>query len=899
MNYWQRKLLAFLHDPPHKPFDIAGHEEARGPLLRHLGLSEADIDRWERNPDWQAAAADRFPFPRGDVLFVDWKGDGGLEFRHPLAGSPFEPTKQPRNRSAVGESWVEQAIHGIPIDETGWKAKFFRVWRLWPERCAREHHPILAYLVADTRIPDHTLWHHNGLASALEAVGTKPAFLLFQIGPVQDFIAQARKMQDLWSGSYLLSFLISKALSTLSLHFGPDTVIYPNLRGVPFLDWWWSKEQGLFPKDFFQLGQGRLHASELLTPSLPNRFLALVPAGQEGRDIALKLEQEVRNLWQAIADAVHADICTRLQAQLGQDEFPGWDNHWKDQVARFPIVDWAIHEWLPEAEAFEMAEAGTPPVAGGWNNHPLRHAAAWRQMIPVPHRESWHARRNDAFAWALHYAATDWKLAARKNARAFAPWPALNPASVSPPKDHLNGRDEVLGGARPLEFWKTLRAAYNGAERGDFRGSQLYGAISVIKRLWPAAFLRDDLRWSAQWKPDFESVQDIAGAIESEPGEELGKDDPKYYAVLTMDGDDMGQWVGGARTPMLKDVLARKAWHYFQNGKDGHGGWKPTAPQIKSGLPAGAEAVRRPLSPGFHAALSEALSNFGLYCARQVVEAFNGQLLYCGGDDVLAMLPAPNALDCAIALQCAFRGELPPSLPLQIRKKIEGLFEFYAEAPGFLRCRNSGRDESLRPNWPLMVPGPRATASVGIAIGHVRAPMQDTIQAAGDAVHEAKSVPTKGAFCVSILKRSGESAKFAAKWDTSVPGVWAELEDNPDTLSGRFPYRFLQNLRPLLARPGADSEDRWEPRWTGELIRSIEAELRHAHYQQNESGEPGERKRAVARDKASHWVRQLVGDANEADNAEFRAALSPKDFAHFWMAWAFLRRLCDQTKDDQ
>ncbi|MGO9202318.1 MAG: type III-B CRISPR-associated protein Cas10/Cmr2 [Limisphaerales bacterium] len=906
MTNWKNKLLAFLHDPPHKPFRIAGHEDARGPLLRHLGLSEADIDQWERehvtnNPDWQAAAADRFPFPRGEVLFVDWKAHGGLEFRHPLAGSRFEPIKQPRKRSAVGESWVEQAIHGIPIDETGWQAKFFRAWRLWPERCAREHHPILAYLVADTRIPDHTLWQHNALVSAIEAVGAKPTFLLFQIGPVQDFIAQARKMQDLWSGSYLLSFLISKALSTLALHFGPDTIVYPNLRGVPLLDWWWSKEEGLFPKDFFQLGQGRLHPNELLTPSLPNRFLALVPAGQEGRDIAIKLEQDVRQLWREIADAVHADICAKLQAQLRQDEFPGWDSRWKDQAARFPVVDWALHEWLPEAEAFQIVEAGTPPVAGGWNNHPLRHTAAWREMIPGPHREPWHGKRNDAFAWALHYAVTDWKFAACKSGRAFAPWPLLSPGTVSPPKDHLNGRDEVVGGARPLEFWTALRAAYGGAEGGDFRGSQLYGATSVIKRLWPAAFLRDNLRWSA-WKPAFESVQDIAliaRAIESEPGEELGKDDPKYFAVLTMDGDDMGQWVSGARTPMLKDVLAGKAWDYFQHGKDGQGGWKPTAAQIQSGLPAGAEAVQRPLSPGFHAALSEALSNFGLYCAGQVVEAFNGQLLYCGGDDVLAMLPATNALDCATALQCAFRGELPPSLPLQIRKKIEGLFEFYAEAPGFLRCRHSGKDESLRPNWPLMVPGPRATASVGIAVGHVRAPMQDTIQAARDAEAAAKQVPGKGAFCLSILKRSGESAAFAARFEAGVASVWAELEANPDTLSGRFPYRFLQNLSPLLARPGADSEERWEPRWTGELIRCIEAELRHVHYQQNESGEPSERKQAVARDKASHWMQQLAGDANKADDAEFQAALSPKDFAHFWMAWAFVRRLRERTKDDQ
>ena len=32
--------------------------------------------------------------------------------------------------------------------------------------------------------------------------------LLFQLGPVQESIAQARSTRDLWSGSYLLSWLV-------------------------------------------------------------------------------------------------------------------------------------------------------------------------------------------------------------------------------------------------------------------------------------------------------------------------------------------------------------------------------------------------------------------------------------------------------------------------------------------------------------------------------------------------------------------------------------------------------------------------------------------------------------------------------------------------------------------
>ncbi|MBM3881232.1 MAG: type III-B CRISPR-associated protein Cas10/Cmr2 [Verrucomicrobia bacterium] len=923
---WKSKLLAYLHDPPHKPFRIAGHETARLTPLTELGLTQAEMEAWQKQPDHLAAAADRFPFPHADVMRVDWKEDSQLEFRHPLAGERYVPADQPRERSSVGEQWVNGALKGIPVDGADEKAKFFRVWRLWPERCAREKHPMLAYLVADTRIPDHTLWHHNGVASALEAVGQQPAFLQFQIGPVQDFIRQARKLQDLWSGSYLLSFLISKALATVALELGPDCVIYPNLRGAPLLDWWWlveSRHNGLFPDDLFHLDKGRLHPNELLTPTLPNRFLALVPRGQEGQRIACAAEAAVRDLWQDIADKVHAEICARLAERLKQGQFVSWDHFWPGQVVRFPVIDWAIHPWEPENHAIEAAAANAdpmPPLTHGWENHPLRHAALWRDGIPPSDREKWQGKRNDGFPWALHCAAADWRFAAVKNARSFSPWPQPEAGYQPPPKDHLNGRDEVLGGANPEAFWDALRPAFQSGDRDEFKGKQFYGALSVIKRLWPRVYLEGNLHWR-QWKPGLPSVVDIAAAIEAEPEEWEHREvepevtspakRPAYYAVLCMDGDDMGQWISGVKTPPLGKVLADKAWDYFRQH------WTPLRTQ-RAGTEVEFRAiteleparngqlerlpVQRPLGPGYHAALSEALSNFGLYCAGQVVEAFDGQIVYAGGDDLLAMVPAVNALDCANALQLAFRGELPEGSPAKVRENLEALFEFFPDSPGFLRCRRSGTDESQRPNWPLMVPGPRATASVGITIGHVHAPMQETIQAARDAEAAAKAVPGKGAFSLRILKRSGESAEIAAPWRAaaedqgSVASVWAELTANSDRLSGSFPYRLLQLVRPLLGCSSTDADEGWEPRWTRPLLESVEAELRHVHYQQNESDATADDKRRRAREQAARWIRSLVGGAEAADQPGFKPALCPRAFVHFWMAWAFLRRLQPESK---
>jgi CRISPR-associated protein Cmr2 len=867
MTDWKRKLAAYLHDPPHKPVGIRDHEQQRDSFLNRFGLTAEDMAAFERSADWQAAAADRliFPDPAKSGLRVDWK-ESSMEFRHPLGGGQLTADAFPPTAEQL-ETELTRALEAAALtDGEDWRRKFIVGWRLWPELAAREKNAHFACLVADTRIPDHTLWHHNALAAAFTACEGKPAFLLFQIGPVQDFIAQARKTQDLWSGSYLLSFLIAQAMLAIAEEIGPDAIVFPQLRGLPLADFhWWKRGY---------LGDQKLcasHKNELLTPNLPNRFLALIPA-HRGNELARLAEDAVRQAWVKIADSVKAFLTAQLNGQC-----PGWDKHWDAQIARFPVVDWVVHAWTDSAAALDAAARGTPPLHGGWNKHPLRLAQRWaEEFIPGNHRESYGPRSNAGFAWALHYAATDWKFAARKNARAFAPWQTggrLEADGV--PKDHLDGRNEVLGGPDHERFWETLRKRCP----RQFKGSQLYGALSVIKRLWPETYLPDALDLDRA-RPVFEPVDAIAQIDDAIEG---GDEDAEvYYAVLAMDGDDMGQWVSGGKAAPLVNSLAAQAQDYFRQH------WDPTRSGVK------ADQVQRPLSPGYHAALSEALSNFSLYCAGPIVRAFGGQLIYAGGDDVLAMLPARNALDCAQALQLAFRGAKPEAVdahdPTEVKRVLTDLFDYSLHVDGFLTLKKTeradvGRATHLKPNWPLMVMGPQATVSVGIAIGHIRSPMQDIIQAARDAEKAAKSVPGKGAFCLNVLKRSGEAVGFAARWQSGVVSVWGELEAGIHDLSSRFAHRYAQLLKPLLlasrdpSNPPDPSAATWQKTWTETLREAVTAELAHVLRQQSENRQT----RAKARKLAQTWVSALAD------------ALSPRDYLHFWLAWAFVSRLAKPT----
>ena len=549
---------------------------------------------------------------------------------------------------------------------------------------------------------------------------------------------------------------------------------------------------------------------------------------------------------------------------------PNWDMGWSNQIERFPVVDYEAHEWVSAKEAFKLADEGTPPM-DDWPSHPLNLARKWIDMMPEGDREAWQGGENIGFAWALNYAMADWRFAARKNARRFKRWDC---GKSEAPKDDLNGRDEILGGGTKDKwepFWESLRREFP----ADFKGRQRLGAVSVVKRLFHKSYLEDRLGWDklvGRSRPRIESVPRIALIDKS-----IDEDNEKaqsYYAIIAMDGDNLGRIVSGEMAPPLTGALSKEMEEYFKKY------WRMDA---AGGLQA--EKVRRPLSPSYHASLSEALGNFSLYAAQQIVQGnlggngdyeggFGGQLIYAGGDDALAMVPAELAMDCANALRIVFAGLNPDSneahASIRTRDVLRGLFDFPAD--GFVRClKNTGAKSNLRPNWPLMMPG--VACSIGIAVGHVRTPMQDVIQAARNAEAAAKRVEGKNAFCLTAMRRSGETTGIAAGWDSGAHDIWNELEGVSDKLAGGFPYKLGKLLRQVLRRPGKESDGGWEAVWSDSLIRVVAAETIHTLSRQSDRRIDGIE--AVG----DRWTRLLTG------------SLTPKGLAHFWMTWAFIRRI--------
>lgn len=126
---------------------------------------------------------------------------------------------------------------------------------------------------------------------------SKNSLLLFQLGPVQSFIAQAETLGDLAVGSSILSEVTAAAIQ--SFDGWQDALVFPSPKDNPKLK------------------------------GIPNRFLMFVPKGR-GEEIAEVCEKAARDALKAIANKVSIDA----------DKKEAFDK----QVNQFLQITWAVLE---------------------------------------------------------------------------------------------------------------------------------------------------------------------------------------------------------------------------------------------------------------------------------------------------------------------------------------------------------------------------------------------------------------------------------------------------------------------------------------------------------------------------------------------------------------------------
>ena len=139
-----------------------------------------------------------------------------------------------------------------------------------------------------------------------------PALLAFSLGPVQDFIATARRTQDLWMGSYILSFLTQAALRAVvgdvQDSAARERIIYPDISGEgkaqhPILRAFWMDEKA---------PQG------VALATLPNKFVAWAEDSGAAAQLGRSAEAAVYAAWETLSQSVARHFPGRLAASNWQ-----------------------------------------------------------------------------------------------------------------------------------------------------------------------------------------------------------------------------------------------------------------------------------------------------------------------------------------------------------------------------------------------------------------------------------------------------------------------------------------------------------------------------------------------------------------------------------------------------
>ncbi|TSE30401.1 type III-B CRISPR-associated protein Cas10/Cmr2 [Tepidimonas charontis] len=522
MTLWKTKLAAWLHDPAEKALvllrDKTGHEWGTVAKLREALFGSraipTDIKPILERADWYAAAADRpqWPLEEGGARYAKWTQVDFAErpvLIHPLTGVAHQlrplTNIPPEHLKTVSHDHFNGLILRDAEGRPDYEKTLLAYWRFGPDTPAKDLHHLWQNLPADTRVPDHSIWAHLDLVSALagamagDPTGT-PALLAVSFGPVQGFIAEARTTSDLWAGSHLLARIAWEGMRVVCERLGPDAILFPSLRGVPLVDRWLRDAMGL-PGEWFQgedWASSKTDANPLFAAALPNRFVAIVPTDQAAslageitrrvRDLVVKLgEETLRRILEEIGEAWRDDLpCV---AQL------------KEQLADFPEVHWAAVSWsLAEGEA----ENGRPRT----DTTKLREALA--RLYPEGEKvgfldgEAWRvlsqgieldgARFYDPNPGTLYpalYDLLDRVAAAAKTVRPFAPLKQTGYRST------INGEREWLTldrsqlalppGSRQDTLWTRLAA-----KRPSWvKPGEHLDALAAIKRLWPTLFTEE------------------------------------------------------------------------------------------------------------------------------------------------------------------------------------------------------------------------------------------------------------------------------------------------------------------------------------------------------------------------------------------------------------------------
>lgn len=433
--------------------------------------------------------------------------------------------------------------------------------------------------------------------------------LHFALGPVQGFVAQARRTRDLWGGSFLLSWLSGHAMKAVMDAGG--SISFPIVHNAAR-----QPTDPLLMKIITGVGQPRIG-------SLPNRFKAIVP-GSFNPDAC---SDAIRIHWGKVCNMVWTEFVAPV-ADHGHTTKEIWDR----QINNF----WEIN-WVCDTDPGDGSDVAWLDMRKNWRNHRPPDEGGdhcmvmgdWQELSGyVRSRES---QNQDKFWKQMRSQQSIGKLDLREDERLCAisvvkrlfpkvaqktigwqmdirNWPSTSYMAVVPwlPLAWAASRDKAL------EFAEHVQSTFAEGASGE-RNTHIecLDCVATVDKDFKKFAYMDGNVFQFHALAN-EKVTPLKEGLGKKNRDELqkslqelkanvGKGVSPYYALLVMDGDSMG-----AQLRLYPD-------------------------EVTQGLARFTAKV------------------------ENIVSKLNGVTIYAGGDDVLAMFPLDDAINAALELREVYR----------------------------------------------------------------------------------------------------------------------------------------------------------------------------------------------------------------------------------------------------
>lgn len=332
---------------------------------------------------------------------------------------------------------------------------------------------------------------------------------LFTIGPVQSFIAQARKTQDLYAGSQILSDLIRWGMHA-----------FENLSQIGG-----EKPTFIFPKEYTDSN----HENQGFSRSNPNRFLAITEV-QDVEELGKTVEAAVRERFRTTATTTFEQTFSGLTKPQGFCE----------QIEQFLEVYWVAVPYTKEnyKENYRQIEKYLGAV---------KHVRAFKQLEEKGRKCSLCGVRNGLFYSELR----------KKNKPAY-----LHPSAIYVQKN-INKNETLCAVDFVKRFYEAgyFPSTAKIALWDLWKNDEILQMIRTLEGLFKKNNFDQQFLFEENLTENYfevnkvklregNTLKDVQSKREAifQKAKELQIKTSKYYALLTFDGDDMGKWLSGEKS---------------------------------------------------------------------------------------------------------------------------------------------------------------------------------------------------------------------------------------------------------------------------------------------------------------------------------------------------------------